>query len=292
MKALNLVKAIGLSLFSLIAINNTNAQGFFEKYQPSGTTVTESGVKATDNFYDRNMTNEKQILAYDFIHEKDVMWSKTIWREIDVREKMNHHFSYEKMPLAAIILEAAKRGDAQVYDVFDDEFRTKMTDEQVRSMMGSYDTITTYDPITFAEVDTVVYNQLDLNDIKKYRVKEVWFFDEETSNMQVRIIGLAPIMDRFDNNGNFLNSGPMCWFYYPELRYVLANFEAFNPANDAARMSWDDIFEARFFSSYITKKSNVRDERIQDKFTGIDAMLEAEKIQQEIFNFEHDLWSY
>ena len=83
----------------------------------------------------------------------------------------------------------------------------------------------------------------------------------------------------------------MFWTYYPELRQILAHKEAYNDFNDNARMSWEDIFEMRFFSSYIYKRSNVKDYRIEDTYSGVDALLEADKIKNEIFDFEHDLWS-
>jgi hypothetical protein len=57
-------------------------------------------------------------------------------------------------------------------------------------------------------------------------------------------------------------------------------------------MTWEDLFEMRFFASYIYKESNVYDRRLQDYLSGVDLLLEADKIKQEIFNFEHDLWSY
>jgi len=56
------------------------------------------------------------------------------------------------------------------------------------------------------------------------------------------------------------------------------------------------MFENRYFSSFITKKSNVNDFRLVDydnlRENGVDMLLESNKIKEEIFNFEHDLWSY
>ncbi|MCP4438216.1 MAG: gliding motility protein GldN [Aureispira sp.] len=259
--------------------------------------MTESGntVKNTprDNFYDRTLHKEKKVLTYDHIHEKDVMWEKRVWRLIDVREKMNHLFTNPKKPFINIILDAAAAGDATLYSVMDDEFKVPLTKNEVSSLITSVDTITTWDPITFEEIITPVENELDPTDIKKYRIKEVYYFDEETSSMGVRILGIAPIVDRYDDSGSFLNSGPMFWAYYPELRESLARHEAANAHNEAARMSWEDIFEARLFASYITKESNVYDRRIKDyKNSPIDILLESDNIKNEIFHFEHDLWSY
>jgi gliding motility associated protien GldN len=265
--------------------------------QPDNPNVTESGnidqVKPRDNFYDRYLYTEKQVIPYDFIHEKDVFWERRIWRLIDIREKMNHPFKNEKEPFITIILQHAKAGDITLYHTFDDEFTQAMTQEEMQNLGSSVDTIITFDPETFEEIVQVVVNDLNPEDIKKYRIKEVYFFDEEKSTLDVRILGIAPIIDRVDNNGNFLNSGPMFWSYYPELRGVLARHEAFNPNNDAARMSWEDIFEARLFASYIIKESNVYDRRIKDyKTNPMDMLLESDKLKEQIFHFEHDLWSY
>lgn len=259
--------------------------------------MTESGNTNTkpprDGFYDRYLYTEEQIIPYDFIHEKDVFWEKRVWRLIDIREKMNHVFKYETEPFINILLDHARAGDISLYRVTSDKFDDPMTDEEMQNIGSSVDTIITFDPDTFEEIVQVVRNELNPEDIKKYRIKEVYFFDEETSTLDVRILGIAPIIDRVDDNGNFLNSGPMFWAYYPELRGVLARHEAFNPANDAARMSWEDIFEARLFSSYIIKESNVFDRRIKDyKNNPMDVLIESDKIKEQIFNFEHDLWSY
>lgn len=261
--------------------------------------VTESGnvdqVKPRDNFYDRYLYTEKQVIPYDFIHEKDVFWERRIWRLIDIREKMNHAFKNEKEgeSFIEIILAHAKAGDITLYHTFNDEFTEAMTQEEMQNLGSSVDTIITFDPETFEEIVQVVVNDLNPEDIKKYRLKEVYFFDEEKSALDVRILGIAPIIDRVDNNGNFLNSGPMFWAYYPELRDILARHEAFNPHNDAARMSWEDIFEARLFASYIIKESNVYNRRIKDyKTNPMDMLLESDKLKEQIFHFEHDLWSY
>lgn len=258
---------------------------------------TETPPKACktprDGFYDRTLHKTKRPLPYDYIHEKDVFWEKRIWRELDLREKRNHTFISPHGPLILTILDAAKAGDITLYSSWDDAFSVPLTQEEVVDMMSSTDTVSIYDPITFKDSIVVVENDLNWEDIQKYRIKEVWFFDEETSSLGVRILGIAPIINRYDDNGNLLNSGPMFWAYYPDLRSTFARTETFNPHNDAMRLSWDDIFEARLFASYIVKESNVHDRRIQDYTrNGTEALLESERIHSEIFNFEHDLWSY
>jgi len=206
---------------------------------------------------------------------------------------MNLPFANPQSPLITIILDAVEAGEATAYmPGLDNEFEQTYSKDEVSSIGYKLDTIITFDPFTLEEEVKVVRNEFNPDDVKRFRVKEVWFFDEETSTMQVRILGIAPLRNVYDNNGNFKYEQPMFWVYYPELRKILASQPAFNPQNDATRMSWEDIFEMRYFSSYIIKESNVYDRRIQDYLTKVDGLLEAEKIKNEIFSFEHDLWSY
>src|SRR5205085_10278561 len=128
-----------------------------------------------------------------------------------------------------------------------------------------------------------------------YRVKEDWFFDKQRSVMDVRIIGIAPLIYDVDEKGAVRPGNvkkPIFWIYYPEVRKLLANAESFNRENDAERRSFDDIFQKRLFGSYIYKESNVYDRRIEDYKQGISALLESERIKNDITNFEHDMWEF
>ena len=57
-------------------------------------------------------------------------------------------------------------------------------------------------------------------------------------------------------------------------------------------MSFNDFFEKRMFSSYIAKESNVYDRYILSYAKGMDALLESERIKNDLFIQEHDLWHY
>ena len=262
--------------------------------------VTESSTpdegKPLDGVYERSIIKETPPLKYDHIREADVFWEKKIWRVIDVREKMNKTFVYPEAPFIKIILDAAtsENPELTLYNTFDDKFSEALDPGEAAGIVFSMDTTIIYDPVTEKERVKVVPNELNWEDIKRFRIKEIWFFDEETSTMQVRILGIAPLREVTKEQGfnTVTYDQPMFWVYYPELRNILAREEAFNPLNDAARMSWEDVFEMRYFSSYIYKESNVYDRRIQDYMSGVDIMLESEKIKNEIFSFEHDLWSY
>lgn len=235
-------------------------------------------------------------LAYEYVREADVMWSKNIWRIIDIRQKMNLPFGYPAQPLIQIIHEAAKRGDITVYDpaaLNADQFVKVMDLRTVARLGSSRDTVIQLDPENpDREVAVEVNNTLGWDKITKYRVKEVWFFDTKTSSMQVRIIGIAPVMEDYDDNGNYRGDMTMYWVPYVSLRNLLATKEVYNAQNGSQHYSWDDLFNMRYFESYIYKESNVFDRPIQEYTAGIDAQLESERIKQELFEKEHDMWNY
>ena len=87
----------------------------------------------------------------------------------------------------------------------------------------------------------------------------------------------------------------MFWIYYPDLRKTLNKYMVYNPKNYAGRMTWEELFESRMFSSYITKTTmdNPYDRRLKDYIKDpILRLLEGENIKDKIFNYEQDLWSY
>ncbi len=98
--------------------------------------------------------------------------------------------------------------------------------------------------------DTMVCAEFNPDDIVKFRIKEEWVFDKESSRMYARILGIAPMKTYTTRiQVSYLVKRPLFWVYYPDLRPTLAKFEVYNGKNFGARMSWEELFESRFFSS-------------------------------------------
>jgi gliding motility associated protien GldN len=238
---------------------------------------------------------EMKPLEYEPIREADVFWSKNLWRVIDTRQKLNKPFSYPPRPLIQIIHEAAKRGELTVYDpavLNADQFKQVMDTSAVRKMGARTDSVMQIDPLTGEEIMVVYNTEFSWERVTKFRIKEVWFFDENTSTMRVRIIAIAPVMEDFDSDGNYRGDMTMYWIPYANMRNMLAKEEVFNAGNDWQHHSWEDLLEMRYFASYIYKESNVHDRNIQEYATAIDAQLESERIKMEIMQWESDLWNY
>ncbi len=251
-------------------------------------------VPPLNDIIESTSLRERRVLKYENLREADIMWKRRIWRLIDVKEKINLPFINPQRPLITILLEAIQNDELRVFDpIGGDNFSMLMDKRTLAELAGGVDTISVIDPTTYETTLVLQERIFDPSTVLRYRIQEMWFFDKESSTMKVRILGIAPMIRETDENGILLVERPMFWIYYPEARQVLANESAYAFGNDAANRSWEDVFEYRFFNSYITKSSNVLDNSIdRPEWSGREQLLESERIKQEIFNYEQDLWSY
>ena len=94
------------------------------------------------------------------------------------------------------------------------------------------------DPIKVNEI--VEYTS---REIVQYVIKEDWFFDKQRSVLDVRIIGISPVVVAINpESQEVVGLKNLFWLYFPECRYVFQNFFVYNNANDSQRMSFDDLF--------------------------------------------------
>ena len=240
-------------------------------------------------------------IRYSHLREADVMWSKRIWRKLDLREKINLKFYFpvdeikDRRSLVQVLIQSVDEGSLAAYDPMDDEFTTILTQAQVSQKLTYIDTFwLPRDEPPYDLVPTVVEEPFDYARVKEIRLKEEWYFDKKLSVMSVRIIGIQPVKDNIDRTtGEVRGKEPMFWVYFPEARRIFAITDVFNRHNDAQRWTLDDVFWKRMFGSYVYKEQNVYDRQIADySLNSIDQMLEAERVKNDIFVMEHDLWEY
>jgi gliding motility associated protien GldN len=279
--------------------------------------------------------NETKTVAYKYptIKEKDIVWSRTIWREIDLKQKINHHFYFptiekrenlnpEKMSLIDVVMEELQYGDTSLFRAFNvplntvpgNEFKYgALTPEQIMIIGATLsDSIPKKDESGKVLRDTfslglnaagelygtneILMKPGEIEDFKRpevqsWWIKEEWFFDKHRSSMDVRIIGLCPI--RTYEKDQKIRKEPLFWIYFPEWRDLLVQTKVANfTKNNAQQRSYLGIFEKRMFGSRILQESNIMNRSIPDYMIGLDALLESERIKEEIFNIEHDMWEY
>lgn len=272
--------------------------------------------------YDKEHVPKKDPIPYPFIKEADIMWEKTIWREINLREKMNHPIYFPVDPIGdrknlfTTLLDALKNPieghPVYAYKPFlTYEFQqpinyTEATEKLNPVVLQEPQIDSLGNPVLDAQGNQVFIDmgvEMSTRDVTRLRVKEIWYFDRKHSTLAVRIIGMCPlrVYPMMQNNPNTgideptgeIMKEPLFWVYYPEVRWYLSRQEAFNPHNDAQSISLDDLFHQRRFNSFIYRESNVFENRPVGQYAkGLDAMFEAERIKDNIRNFEHDLWEF
>jgi gliding motility associated protien GldN len=263
----------------------------------------QQAVDEKKEVYNREHIKDKMPVPYPAIREADVLWEKTIWRMIDLRHRQNLPLYYpaspvgNRMSLIDLLLYGINNEGLNAYSPDDPnattEFDVLMTREQVDIAMDALpDTVEYTDENGMIQTE-VMEGVPNTQEVKQFLIKEKWYFDKQHSVMRVRIVGLCPIrLYTREDNPDILKSQVM-WIYYPEARPLMVNYEIFNSHNDAQRLSFDDFFTQRRFNGFVFAESNVHNNRYINEYKqGLEIMHEAERIDNYIFNVEHDMWEY
>jgi gliding motility associated protien GldN len=258
---------------------------------------------------DLNLFKDQTPLAYENIREDDAVYRQKIWREIDIREKLNLPFRYSatddngNQRFISILLKAIQDGQdsggVAAFSAIDDRFTTPMTIADVADKLsGGAVSVAQYNAVGEISGYKNVVAEVNLDSFYKFRIKEEVIFDKESSRLFWRILGIAPVKNVITSTGLNMGETELFWIYYPDMRPIFAKYEVFNPKNFGAKMTWEELFESRMFYGRIIKSTmdNPYDLRISE-FQGIKdnkilQLLEGEDIKDKIFNYEQNLWSY
>ena len=258
---------------------------------------------------ERNLVKDRNPLSYEHIREDDAVYRERLWREIDIREKQNIAFRYSadedngNQRFISILFKAIQdgpdNGGVTVFDAVDDRFTTPLTVSQVATKIsGGTVSVPQYDSLGNITGYKDVTAEVNLDSFYKFRIKEEVIFDKESSRLFWRILGIAPVKNIVTSAGVDLGETELFWVYYPDMRPILARYEVYNGKNFGAKMSWEELFEARMFYGRIIKSTldNPYDRYLSDyqglKDNKILQLLEGENIKDRIFDYEQNLWSY
>ena len=314
------MKKLQLIVMMLLAVSFACAQ----EDDFDGSTMEQPVRKPVEMPWEQvNIGDFAEPIAYPPVRQADVMYYWTIWRTIDLREKVNHplYFPTEMRgtwrSLGQTIFDAIDFNNPEktedVLTLYSDEMCTfPYSRAELPGILAQTFTTTDYDIETGEEIGTKeIVQQFEAKEIISYNVKEVWYFDKQYSTFRVQILEIEPIIEyeRPNNNTNIFDDDQeqdeedvkanmmkkrVGYIYYNELRPFLAKHEVFNVKNNAARLSFDDLITwKRDFSSLIYKESNVYDRDISDYIANSrDQRIESERITDKLRTFEHDLWEF
>lgn len=287
-------------------------------------------AQVLDGAFMRENTVEREFVPYQNIREADAMYSKKVLRVVELREKQNHplYFPIIRMTYPAGTGIQPQRSRVNLLYLINNigilgEKYDTYTGTLLEDTIGIYDhrypvyklnpsditnwhrqpiekddplrddLLAYYETIQVADIDGNIIDETVPTTLDDTRVMdqlwiwEEWVFDKQRSVLDVRIIAMSPDGWKGDQR-----IWPY-WIYFPDYRPLFAKYEVFNSFNDAEHKTFDDMFFKRKFTSYIVAETNTYDNRlISDYLLGIDAIREGERIQAELFRFEHDQWEY
>jgi len=280
-----------------------SAQNVNTSVTPGNAPVITAYSPSTDVYTSETIIPEKKPVPYSYIRESDVMWAKDIWRTIDLRHRQNMPLRYplegnmsdgERYSLFGLLMEGIKTEEITPYEFnpivgWKDPFAKVTNLEEIYRLSGG-DSVYDNDG-NFERVGQGMSN------VMQFQVQEQWYFDKQHSTMKVRIVALAPVYyERYDEFNQPLPSPRLqipFVVHFPQCRRLFATHSIYNPNNDAQSASFDDLFMQRRFSSTVIAESNVFGNRLlTDYKLGQDVLIEAERIKNDLFIMEHDLWEY
>jgi gliding motility associated protien GldN len=243
--------------------------------------------------FDQVQSNQDSFFEYDFIDDRDILWSRVVYEKIDLNERINFPLLYpvndetyknNRKSLWRVLKEnIINKNINKLYFNRNDNFKDPMTYKDVMEVVSFSEKINGV--ITEPEV-------LESIDISGYRIKGMWYFDKRHGEMRYRLLGIMPISKNIkDDNGK--NNTDLFWIWYPSIREILHKELVFNDKNNANRISFDQLLSTRRFSSYIYKVDNLYGDRAikEYKKPGLESIIESQRIKKEIRDFEQDMWN-
>lgn len=231
--------------------------------------------------------SSKKYLEYPHVDEKDIMWSKIVYEEIDLSEKFNHPlyfpkdglYSSERKSLWRTIREAILSGKIpNIYNDANPNFTETFEKDTYMKRLENRD-----------GPEVVPLRSMN---VVSYKIKGIWYVDKRIGELRYRLLGIMP---RGKDMNNLANDDPvdLFWLWYKDLRPILHEQLVFDDKNNASRVTFDQMLTSRRFTARIYAIDNVFNDRAVDQYVDDPFMqlIESERLKTIIRDFEQDLWA-
>lgn len=265
------------------------------------------------------MLNEQQLaleksspIAYGFVDDRDVLWSKTVWETIDLNERINFPYYYPtinngnlsstRKSLFRVLIDNINSGDiTEIYNTsyFNDKLTPEDLEDRLLSKKLSAVGIEKSNSGEEVSEDDFDEYKIETDKVVQYRIKGTWYVNKRLGELKYRLIGIAPVAPDVST----LSEGPaamadalvpLFWVWFPDARESLNKSKVFNTRNSSQPITFDNMLNSRRFNSIIYQEENVYEDRAVNQYIYEDALrqlLESERIKSEIRDFEQDLWN-
>ena len=249
------------------------------------------------------------------VHESYLMWKKTLWRRVDLKEKQNKPFFARNREMSKIIIEAVERGVLIPYDsdsVNDSNVMSReifieniqQADDEIEEEEG-FDLDDPFagfgDDDPFADdVEEVAVGPIFIpkREFSIFEIKEDLYFDRIHSRIYFDIQAITMYLpgDSFYNPAGF--EKPIASFRFIDLFNLFKSMNKdaiwYNENNIAQHKNLGDAFLLRLFKGIIVKIANADDIRVSELYAKSrkDGIMASFKVEQDLMEWESNLWEY
>ena len=254
---------------------------------------TEIGKKNIDQI----QSDLDSYLEYEFIDDRDILWSKIVYEKIDLSERLNFPLLFPiddnlyvdtRKSLWRVLKEnIIDKNITLIYNANNDNFKELLTYEQAMSSLKIRKNYGDELDPDFQDIE------ITSADITGYYLKGMWYFDKRRGELMYRLIAIMPVGKNIEDPMDEEMQTTYFWIWYPSIREILHKELVFNDTSNANQISFDQLLISRRFSSYIYKEDNIYGDRPISayKLKGLESILESQRIKKEILDFEQDLWN-
>lgn len=233
---------------------------------------------------------------------QDVVWMREIYRTLDLMKEDNGALYYpiepmgEKLNLFTLLfrLLAEKKIPAYDYQLDGTERLTPDAQLKFRDLLDRFQIYHELRKVKDRRDSVLVIENSDIPSaaVLSYFVKEVWYFDQRTSEYGSQITAICPVVHRTNEFSSVPTKLPMCWIDYKDLApYLSGTSVSTSNLNNAANRNIDDFFTARLYSGDIYKTTNLQN-RVLSQYCPTDSAMtkEQQRIEAELVSFEKSLY--
>ena len=256
--------------------------------------------------------NNSLPIAYGYVDDRDVLWSKTIWETIDLDERINFPYYYPtinngflssaRQSLFRVLIDNIKSWNiTEIYSTsyFNDKLTAEDLEERLESKKLSAIGIEKSNSGEQVTEDDYDIYKIETDKVVQYRIKGTWYVNKRLGELKYRLLGIAPVAPDVST----LSEGPaamadalvpLFWVWFPDAREALNKSQVFNSRNSSQPITFDNMLNSRRFNSVIYQEENVYEDRAVNQYIYEDALrqlLESERIKSVIRDFEQDLWN-
>ena len=285
-------------LLSTLSVDNTYSQSFTER------------IGAESDGYNP--------LSLRKVHESYLMWKKTLWRRVDLKEKQNKPFFARNREISKIIIEAVERGVLIPYNSDSVNDSNVMSREEFVENIQQLDEETEEeedfgfdldDPFAGFEEDDPFAEEAEevvaggpifipKREFSIFEIKEDLYFDRIHSRIYFDIQAITMYLpgDSFYNPAGF--EKPIASFRFVDLYNLFKSLPKdaiwYNENNIAQHKNLGDAFLLRLFKGIIVKIANADDIRVSELYARSrkEGIMASFKVEQDLMEWEANLWEY